>query len=390
MNKIVNTLLTTYNCNILDNISVTTLQNLNRPFNNVLKKLIKNYYNKNKPQPTYIAGPKTLSLHWSNEYNMTIYVFGEEHASTEDCPREQGYMWIENFLEKLLVTTDVFIDAYFEFPAFTNENNEELRRWQTDNLRLTKLYQFFQKCINSPQKGTNCDLFRAHYFDIRVGSKTKDDISNLTSKLYIIFKDKDTKDKIKKFKKLLEDSRIQNTLDNLSTTDEKKYKKFWLSQLKKNNTPTYKQLQQSFLKEHIIVYINHLILQKAMVYWERFRINIEALTKSITDYNLEQSLIKIYLDCVVPQSYIADAYTLSRIFKNFKMKGQEQPKRPYNIIIYAGEHHSQTCRKFFELMNFTEIHKINGIYENCIDLHDFPMPFFNKFPMEKEYSCSIL
>ena len=103
---------------------------------------------------------------------------------------------------------------------------------------------------------------------------------------------------------------------------------------------------------------------------------------------------------------IVDGYLLGRIFRTFvidpedinKERPTDEPYEPHNIIIYAGNAHSINYRRFLDRLGFIPIswvgedwrkvpeHRIKSyqIYRyrpnpaNCIDMKDFPQPFFSK------------
>ena len=102
-------------------------------------------------------------------------------------------------------------------------------------------------------------------------------------------------------------------------------------------------------------------------------------------------LLKFYYICIPINATITDAYTLSRMFKNFSKKNiYNSPKKPYNVIIYGGDGHAYIYRTFLTWLQFTNHGEIKrGHYNSCIDLKEFPMPFFNSFPIKKN-SCIIL
>jgi hypothetical protein len=81
-----------------------------------------------------------------------------------------------------------------------------------------------------------------------------------------------------------------------------------------------------------------------------------------------------------------DYYLLCRIFKVFdftKLKNHrwtDEPKEPHNIIIYAGDLHSENVRKFLKELEFKEISTTPSLQKwirNCIDIRKFPQPFFS-------------
>ena len=232
----------TYNTSILNNLSPSQQKQyiekglFSSP---VLEKLIYNHYYLDKPTPKYIAGPKTLSLHESAEYSMTVYIFGETHLRTTDCTKED-FLWVEDYLRKLFETTDVFIDIYFEFlfPEGINEGS----RWQWDDLRLTRLYQTFSNIDN--------DLVRLHYFDIRTGLKVTNEVSKFEKDVYdLVMSGRENE-----VQSLIYKPYMQYILDNLSTNA----KEFWHNQLERN-PKVAKELKKSFLGEQIREFIYTLI-----------------------------------------------------------------------------------------------------------------------------------
>ena len=82
---------------------------------------------------------------------------------------------------------------------------------------------------------------------------------------------------------------------------------------------------------------------------------------------------------ILLESLIMDVYTISRIFKRFDIKsGILQPSEVSNIIIYAGEAHSDIYREFLVYIGFDTIDYIqneNG-NERCLNISSFQQPFF--------------
>ena len=80
--------------------------------NKVLIDLIYNHYNVKKPFPDFIGGPQTVTMHWSNRWKKLIYIFGEQHSNEIDCEKRlntKKWVPIQNFLEDLILKTDVYI-----------------------------------------------------------------------------------------------------------------------------------------------------------------------------------------------------------------------------------------------------------------------------------------
>ncbi len=101
---------------------------------------------------------------------------------------------------------------------------------------------------------------------------------------------------------------------------------------------------------------------------------------------------------------IVDAYLLARIFKTFKIdnpysynrRKTDEPAEPHNIIIYAGNAHSQRYRLFLNYLGFNLIENAGGLekpeeFTNCVDIRDIDQPFFGKWhdkkdnPLDEEY-----
>jgi hypothetical protein len=89
----------------------------------------------------------------------------------------------------------------------------------------------------------------------------------------------------------------------------------------------------------------------------------------------------VFLNCL-----IADTYTLARIFKDFGNKDLpiDQPDKAHNIIIYAGNSHSDIYRKFLKSIGFIQISKTGELDNTCIDMKKIRQPFFSEWPPKKK------
>jgi hypothetical protein len=78
---------------------------------------------------------------------------------------------------------------------------------------------------------------------------------------------------------------------------------------------------------------------------------------------------------------VVDCYTLSRIFKRFNLQPEnpqkrrttDEPETPSNIIIYAGNNHSNRYRKFLKEIHFSLIADIGSTKKpvrNCINMSE--------------------
>ena len=89
------------------------------------------------------------------------------------------------------------------------------------------------------------------------------------------------------------------------------------------------------------------------------------------------------------RALVADTYLLARVFKDFNMneiekkayKGAtDQPDKAHNIIIYAGNAHSEVYRKFLNQLDFKQI-ATTGVSSNefftCVNMKKINQPFFS-------------
>ena len=138
----------------------------------VLSRLILNHEKENdeslpptdkKPIAAFIGGPFTLTLQWSEKYKKLVYIFGENHNTTTDCPHisDQQIMLIEDYLEQLFATTDVYIDFFneidvFQFPEFMDILKDK---------RIVKIYERFKSCKDKSSQTADgkCALIRSHF-----------------------------------------------------------------------------------------------------------------------------------------------------------------------------------------------------------------------------------
>ena len=59
----------------------------------------------------------------------------------------------------------------------------------------------------------------------------------------------------------------------------------------------------------------------------------------------------------------------------------DQPDKAHNVIIYAGNAHSEIYRKFLKQLDFKEIAKTgvsSSEFVTCINMKNFKQPFFSR------------
>lgn len=408
-------LLSTFNPNILDSKDITTqaayydLAN-NKYYtkeDNILFQLIKRHYISKiyKPIVKYVGGPMYLTRHNGNINNTlyNIYLFGEMHAKVTDCPsnsKKNNTLLIENYLEQLIDTTDVFLDIYFEFPGFHElKYNVSVDRMLHPDLRLGKLFTKFSTCIQTLTRKANiCKTSRIHYIDARrlellgtsdvnwLGIFILSNINRQDS-----FEISNVKNFISSNKK-----RIQDIFKSLLTNNIEEYKQFWILQIYQTDLVS-KELSRSFLKKDIFNFIKSKVeIEAAKLYNNTTFYNfVSYLYNNINNVDKKylQYLKNFDLFTVPINSLIVDTYTLSRIFKEFNIKNKLlQPVKPQNIIVYAGDAHCDAYRDFFDYIGLQKTEEsgisyddyINNqkyglgknIMKNCLDMSNIKQPIF--------------
>jgi len=396
----------------------------------VLSQLILNHSKQNdttvpkeekKPITDFIGGPLSLTMHWSKKYKKLIYIFGERHDRTDDCWfsfKSDQMMLIEDYLEQLFKHTDVFIDFYLE----TGRTYEYYV-----HTRLALIKERLKDCLYNPNTKENenkCNLSRMHYVDVRrEGSdlKTIDRMSYASIKMFNIMCIVNTNPRLKTLSPLLDkynyDTQIKPILEEFSKIniyddkedDEKyaDYDAFWDKQIEEHIFVTKKVTRstihykiKSFIKKEIRCTLDKTSYKKIDIkrLLETVKVFIATLnkysTETVNKYDFESFTDtdrKILLDLefarflVIINSKIVDYYLLCRIFKVFdftKLKNHrwtDEPKEPHNIIIYAGNAHSESVRDFLKELEFKKISTTSSFSKvsNCIDIRKFPQPFFS-------------
>jgi len=397
---------------------------------NILMKLIENHFESTiqQPMPKFIAGPTTLTVHKSPDEKRMIYIFGEWHTGIKDCTMfqdEKDEKWnsdnpdkmtIDHFLYELMKTTPAYLDIYFEFLFSEIGYPEELHNGSL-NSHLDNLFQKFKKCIHESRSKDDCSLARVHYFDSRrkyngnciEGSNIVDKLVETVVYLQINYGEEPST-VIEAYKHLIKtDETIFEILYALSTDDVEVFKNFWIKLLNDNEfnikeTKSGKYQDRGTIEEIEIMntiksFMETEIVRNAMMYRDNYiklvntivsELNKAELTSIMAFYFAFEDLIK-YI--VKPTAIIPDVYLLARMFKDFdmtKMKTHandvtDQPNKAYNVIIYTGNNHANTYRRYLkDIAGFEEIastgkSEINEGEERkyCIDMRRIPQPFFS-------------
>ena len=429
MDDLCEKLVTTYNANVLKDSTKELKEafyNEAKNFANepdcmkgrkVLMSLINNYFHKTPPSPKFIGGPKSLTHHWSEHYQKSIYIFGENHSPLMDCDDRFGKkakkeQWgvnklsIEDFFVLLIKTTSAFIDLYIEFPAYKGVEYNSIKFGNQD-IRLQKLLDRFQKCVEySNRAAEDCRLARVHYFDIRSvkkDGKLTQSVDLFESKFSYIMKQYPKFEWADRFRTIINHKKneyIIELLKGLAKTNDEDFLDSLITKQLSLNVFIQKELgkiKDQRLIDNIIIFIRNEFLETTKRYRKRWQHNVPIILKtsqkdSIKDNALIEAIDDILStnSTIIMRALLADTYLLARVFKDFNMKeieekgykgATDQPDKAHNIIIYAGNAHSEVYRRFLNQLDFKQIAE-TGVGSNefvtCVNMKKINQPFFSK------------
>jgi hypothetical protein len=323
-----------------------------------LLNIIYNYFNGVLPSPKYISGPMSLTYQTSSKYDMKIYIFGENHGTTNTCTdldldKLENSMNISHYLQKVFLNSDKFIDFYLEDELFrTIQPNPK-----QDFMNL--LRYDFDNCLN-PYKRSKCSFktVRTHFVDTRRVQKGYGLIGTNPVEKFIYdlsFRKGKRYGHKMLVKKLLKFNSYQEIVN-------------FILELAINIPIIKKELEKCILdKELIISFFRDIMLEW---YPTIFTINKwkSIFIKDNDDKEMMDALIFV-------QAPIVDIYTISRMFKTFK-KTENFPDKPRYIIYYAGNTHSMIVRKFLEKLKFKEhIQRSSSLAVRCLNIENIKLNF---------------
>jgi len=432
--KFCENLISTYDTNILDYEDKTVQDeflNVSRKNRNrknkgkkVLMELICNHYDervkKLKPNAEFIGGPKTLSIHWHPIYKKMIYIFGEWHSNNVDCEKfekDPNTILIEDYLYNLMLTTDVFLDIYFEFLSYKNGEYDFLFSYVPG--RANELFKKFRNCLQyNTRSDSSCQLARVHYFDIRGNNIYEKnpiiDIFWIIEQIRCYVTNNETISCLS-FKLLIKKYPDVIILLTELQKDEKTVCKFMEKQLEENpyvKKELDKIIDHPELKMLILNFYKKCVSEEVITYYDilsRTSLDLISYEKMPND-ELFKSMKYISLFLIRVISYFADVYLLARMFKNFDMAEMEekaykgstdQPIHANNIIIYCGNMHAIKYREFLSSIGFNDIDHVGNLTEditnpipntpkNCLDMRKIKQPFFSYSSEEKKSKTDTL
>ena len=350
----------------------------------------------------YIFGERHSYKTDCKNFFKKFYKNDEEEEEEE----ETGRMLIEKFLQELIDISDCFLDLFLEFEGYEGyEYTKNLSTLKDSNYRLVKIATTFSSCINATERDREekCSRSRIHYFDVRsidgYDKKKPDPVSLFISEyINIISQYRHIQD--------IEVSEAHAFADELITMtknypqimtgfllkiNDKDYFQFWNGMLSKNHY-TNKEFEhlgdnhnigetiKQFIKTEMELELKkgvknevkngvyqctpccELINKIAKLIMDNIestdRTKSEKDRDTLKDIDLIQNFESlIHLVVTSANASVIDAYLLARIFKKFnlnseKRRSTDEPDEARNIIIYAGNGHSEKYRKFLIQIGF--------------------------------------
>ena len=321
-------------------------------------------------------------------------------------------MPIEDFLIDMLKTTDVFLDIFLEVPVYLGVGYlEESREYLTPG-RIQKILTMLGDCIEEKSRDSSkCQLGRVHYTDVRkLEHGSVGQVSDFRLSWYrevIPFSERTSLyDRIRNFSN---QPRIVKVLSALGEGTDEEYLAFWREQIFENRF-VKKELFRSYMRKEITAFALETVDREAMeersmftLLYTRAKRALDDIKKIKEKQSWKDSLASLlnhhvitpaelsararYADAmesiwertVGVNSSMVDIYTLSRIFKIFRGEHDDTPNEPRNIILYYGDKHSKRVRNFLKSQGYEMIEATEspGNIRNCVNVKNFPTPFFN-------------
>jgi hypothetical protein len=372
--KLCDNLITTYDCKYLDLMDPLLKYSFYTTVTDcvtdkiVLRKLVENFFQNryikdNRPAPLYIGGPNSLTVHYDPIENKNIYIFGDMYNSDMNCNQvgfqaDNSMMSIEDFLVTLLKTTDAFLDIFLDV-SLDNDT------YPQQDLRINQIFEKLKKCIRKDSRNdVDCVLGRIHWTDLNpYGKFTQQQPRELYNKIIDAHKKDPNRG-------------IFNFFDIKLRT----------------NVHTIKNPEESYRLIQLMNFMSYELKLKINNYGENFPKNIDILLNHVTSHPDEViSAKKFVKNAILQIGHITNGYyTLIRMYKSYRINDTtkpafegaiigDQPKKAHNIIVYAGEVHSNRFRRFLKSQKIIMYERTGILDENktCIKTRDITMPFFN-------------
>ena len=416
----------TYNAMYLKDMSDEKIEKIKSTANPVQKQLINNLKKITNPDHPYniefIEGPLGVRKFKLEDSKKTIYLFGEVHRNTIGHCKSPKAVQFNDYLNILSRDSPAFFDVYVETPMLKETKNSVTSSSVMFQLVIYKMYKFqsmsfldayrteqspkmsptttgfmfrkirqtFKRCLQPKIRlnATECKLLRFHNVDLR----SSWDIEKVKVTKNVLFKEdvalhclfgifntgvlehKNEAQILNVVRRVNKDCpTILNCLQMLIANDN-----INIIDIFSTNKSFKKELDASYKKKEIerwLVKMANLIVGKVSV--KSFINIIKNLISSIKNntkfdfFYLNAEIRSIFLDL---NALLLDAYCLSRVFKVHNLKkhvptGEFQPEQSHNIIIYAGDTHSNNMAQFFYSIGLNHTYNYyNPTDTSCVNM----------------------
>jgi len=327
--------------------------------------IIYNYFYGILQTPDNISGPFSLEYQKSKEYDMKIYIFGESHGYENQCSefyKQVYYLSISEYLNKVFLNSDKFIDFYLEESLFITSSKSDYRT-------LGKLREDFHKCLN-PKTRSDCiyKTIRTHFVDTRMEQKGLELVSTNPFTHFHLYLENDIKIKDMSHIKLISQKLLlcNNHADIANL----------FLDIAKNIPIIKKELKRCYLDENLILNFFLDLLTKKLykdINISRFHFLIQETIYGVELNDNDRKYLRQII--LIIASPMVDIYTICRMFKTFKNKNN-LPVKQKHIIYYAGNAHSINIRTFLTFLKFETVFYLKQRETSrCLDMQGEKLDF---------------
>ena len=412
----------TYNAFYIQNFNENKLSVLREDCNPILQKLIDNLSVAKTYLVQYIEGPKWVKkfvLTYTDDeggvYYRTMCVFGEKHGnSTGHCKNsgfEEDVIPFVEYLKRLSRESSSFVDVYIELPMFIKKpKGQEVEPSYYDiqgHMDLSDLYKKlsedssitldsalkelvseefkfesksqtindvvneFKECLQpSTRSAEKCELLRIHNIDVRSFWVPYIDTNDSSYSFYLIYTILGSNmSNIEKCIDLFNRTGAHLLLKTLSKTFT--YEDIY--DLFLSNSSIQKELEKTSIPNHIETFIkseienldNDFDFLEIAIICRLILKRKECVTRS--------DLTSLLFFCLVVSAITVDLYTICRMFKKHRHNLDTfQPRESINMIVYAGQKHSERyCRFLYWLAENQDEFGVKEIYSDTNENEEF-------------------
>jgi hypothetical protein len=317
---------------------------------------VNNYYTKKPIIVPRISGVGSIIR--LDGMGKIIYLFSDETHSYDYSCKTTGAlgMDVDKYFEKLMDTSDKFIDIYAETDKFYRRISPSY---------LSQVADIFLRCRGGDNIPSYCPKNgRYHYIDIR-------DAPDLNPLQDI--------NRFDKAFKSVADAHLyvksaQYYLD-IVNGDFSTYKK-WALKIAKKHPLVEKELSK--LSPDFRENITNVLLD---IEWYQLQDGRDFINSTFQNLIIDPTIIpRQYLWFAISYGYIflMDLYFIARLFKGHNVTKSYDPPYAKYIIVYAGSSHTIVYNKFFQKMGFKLVEKVYwNDAKSCVDMSKIRQPLFS-------------